>query len=159
MFESNRKIDLLKLREGNTFSLLKKEWTIKEIAEYDWRMDNTSVEYTITSSDTTAYLEIEFHKGKHEAIYSEKVNIEEAFLIDAINTEEIIFEGKRFELDETYQGDYKNLTTFSNRESLECYIFYAKDDEQITIEKWSDGSYEAFVGKEINPKKIKNIKQ
>ncbi len=150
--------NLDKLKVGNTFSLFKTTWEILEIGQYDWRMDNSSIEYTIKSSGKEAFLEVEFHKGKYEVTYSESIFIEEAFLVDAIQTKQILFDNKLFELDETYNGDYKNLTTHSSRESLDCYLFYAEDEELLTIEKWNDGSYEAFLGKELKAKKIKNIK-
>lgn len=159
MFGNKKEFNLQKLRVGFSFDLFKKRWEITEIGQYDWRMDNTSIEYTIKTSNKTAYLEVELYKGKYEVIYSEEITIEESFLIDAINSSELIFNGKLYELDETYEGDYKNLTTYDSREDLECFIFYADDDEQITIERWQDGSYEAFIGEEIKSKKIKNIKE
>ena len=160
MFWNNSKeYHLDKLKVGFTFDLYNTNWKIKEIGQYDWRMDNSSIEYAIKSSVKEAFLEVEFNKGKYEVTYSEAISISETFLIDAVQTKQLIFNNKLYELDETYKGDYKNLTTHSSRENLECFLFYAEDDELLTIEKWGDGSYEVFLGEEIKAKKIKNIKE
>ena len=95
MFGNNSKeYDLTKLKVGFTFSLDKIIWKITEVAQYDWRMDNTSVEYTIVTADQKAYLEVEFHKGKYEVTYSEAIDINEAFLIDAIASNQILHDNK-----------------------------------------------------------------
>ncbi|XRE43049.1 hypothetical protein ACIVBQ_001253 [Tenacibaculum discolor] len=158
-WKSSKNYPLDKLKVGYTFTLYGTSWKIIEVAQYDWRMDNSSVEYTITSSNKEAFLEVELYKGDYEVTYSEGVFVEEAYLIDAIRNKDIIFQNKMYVLDEVYTGDYKNLTTHSSRENLECFLFYAEDEEQLTIEKWEDGSYEVFLGEEIKAKKIKNIKE
>ena len=156
---SSKEYDLTKLKVGYTFSLYKEEWKIIEIGEYDWRMDNTSVEYTIISNNKKAYLEVEFHKGKYEVTFSEAITISDAILEDGIQTHQIINDNTLFEFDEKFSGDYKNLTTNTNRENLDCYVFYAENDALLIVEKWGDGSYEAFLGEEIKAKKVKNIKE
>jgi hypothetical protein len=148
---------LHKLKLDYTLTLFKTDWKIIEIGEYDWDMDNSSIEYTLQSAHKKAYLEVEFIKGNYEIIYSEEATIDEAFLTDAIREGVIYFEGKEYELEETYTGQYKNPNTFTRRETLESFLFYYKDDI-LTIEKWDDGTYEAFLGEEIKAKKIKNIK-
>lgn len=158
-WKSSKNYPLDKLKVGYTFTLYGTSWEIIEVAQYDWRMDNSSVEYTITSSNKEAFLEVELYKGDYEVTYSEGVFVEEVYLIDAIRNKDIIFQNKMYVLDEVYTGDYKNLTTHSSRENLECFLFYAEDEEQLTIEKWEDGSYEVFLGEEIKAKKIKNIKE
>ena len=157
MFKERKEYPLNKLKVGTTFQLFKTNWIIKEIGEYDWRMDNSSVEYTIQSEGKKAFLEVEYAKGEYEIIFSEEAIIEEAFLEHAIRDKEIYFEDGLYELEETYTGTYKNITTLSDSESLESNMFYHKKSI-LTIEKWSDNSFEAFVGIEVNPKKIKNIK-
>ncbi|SFZ85085.1 DUF4178 domain-containing protein [Tenacibaculum maritimum] len=158
-WNSSKEYDLDKLKVGHTFTLYKKKWEIKEIGRYDWRMDNSSVEYKIVSGHQEAFLEVEFYKGVYEVTYSEAVSIEDTRLIEAICTEEIVYENKLFQLDEKYSGDYKNLTTSSPRENLECFLFYTGEEELLTIERWSDGTYEAFLGEELKAKKIKDIKE
>ncbi|MGB1041884.1 MAG: DUF4178 domain-containing protein [Tenacibaculum sp.] len=158
-FSTSKNYDLDKLKEGFSFELFKTNWKITEVAQYDWRMDNSSKEYTIVAHDKTAFLEVEYTKGNYEITYSEAIEISEAFLIDALQSKQLIFENKLYELEESYSGDYKNLTTHSSRENLESFLFYAEDDAVLTIEKWSDGSYEAFLGEELKAKKIKNIKE
>ena len=151
--------DLTKLKIGYTFRLDRVTWKITEVAQYDWTMDNTSIEYTIITGTQKAYLEVEFTKGKYEITYSEAVIISDAFLIDAITSKQIIHNNTLFEFDQKYSGDYKNLTTHSTRENLECFLFYAENEDVLTIEKWADGSYEAFLGEDIKAKKIKKIKE
>ncbi len=158
-WKSSKEYDLDKLKVGFKFDLYNTNWKIVEVGQYDWRMDNSSIEYTIKSSGKEAFLEVEFEKGKYEVTYSEVVFIDEAFLIDAIASKQILHNNKLYELDETYKGDYKNLTTHSSRENLECFLFYADDEELLTIEKWQDGSLEVFLGEELKAKKIKNIKE
>lgn len=158
-WNSSKEYDLDKLKVGFTFNLYNTNWKIVEVGQYDWRMDNSSIEYTIKSSNKQAFLEVEFGKGKYEVTYSETIFIDEAFLIDAITSKQILHNNKLYELEETYKGDYKNLTTHSSRENLECFLFYAKDEELLTIEKWQDGSLEVFLGEELKAKKIKNIKE
>ncbi|RSC95143.1 DUF4178 domain-containing protein [Tenacibaculum singaporense] len=158
-WKTSKNYHLDKLKVGYTFTLYGTSWKITEVAQYDWRMDNFSVEYTIISSSKEAFLEVELYKGNYEVTYSEVISIEEAYLIDALQTKELFFNNKLYVLDEVYTGDYKNLTTYSSRENLECFLFYAKDEEMLTVEKWEDGSYEVFLGEEIKAKKIKNIKE
>jgi len=148
---------LHKLKLDYTLTLFKTDWKIVEVGEYNWDMDNSSIEYTLQSSDKKAYLEVEYIKGDYEVIYSKDIAIDEAFLIDAITEGTIYFEDKEYQLEETYTGQYKNPNTFTRRETLESFMFYHKDNI-LTIEKWDDGTYEAFLGKEIKVKKIKNIK-
>ncbi|MGB1043302.1 MAG: DUF4178 domain-containing protein [Tenacibaculum sp.] len=158
-WNSSKEYDLDKLKVGFTFNLYNTNWKIVEVGQYDWRMDNSSIEYTIKSSNKQAFLEVEFVKGKYEVTYSETIFIDEAFLIDAITSKQILHNNKLYELEETYKGDYKNLTTHSSRENLECFLFYAEDEELLTIEKWQDGSLAVFLGEELKAKKIKNIKE
>lgn len=159
MFGNNNKENypLHKLKLDYTLTLFKADWKIVEVGEYNWDMDNSSIEYTIQSSSKKAYLEIEYIKGDYEIIYSEDISIDEAFLVDAINEGSIYFEDKEYLLEETYTGQYKNPNTFTRRETLESFMFYCKD-AILTIEKWDDGTYEVFIGEEIKAKKIKNIK-
>ena len=160
MFGNNAKIiDLTKLKVGYTFSLDRITWKIIEVAQYYWTMDNTTIEYTITTGDKKAYLEVEYTKGQYEITYSESILINDAFLIDALQSNQIMHNNNLFEFDKKYSGDYKNLTTHSNRENLESFLFYAKNDDLLTIEKWADGSYEVFLGEDIKAKKIKKIKE
>jgi len=157
--DSSKDYDLTNLKVGYTFKLYKKDWEIIEVGQYDWRMANKSTEYTIVANGIKAYLEVELNKGKYEVTYSEAITIDETFLIDAIHSKQIIHDDVLFEFDEKFSGDYKNLTTLTNRENLECFLFYAEDDTLLTIEKWGDGSYEVFLGEEMKAKKIKNIKK
>lgn len=159
MFGNNKeeKYPLHKLKLDYTFSLFKTDWKIIEISEYDWNMDNSSIEYTIQSSSKKAYLEVEYIKGKYELIYSEEISIEPTFLIEAIKDKSIYFEDHLYALEEKYSGTYKNPNVFTKREALEAYLFYYKD-AILTIEHWDDGTYEAFLGEEIKAKKIKNVK-
>ncbi len=159
MFGNNDKEEypLNKLKLDYTFNLFKNEWKIVEVGEYDWNLDSTSIEYTIQSSEKTAYLEVELIKGKYEVIYSEDADIAPSFLIEAIKDGSIYFDDNPYVLEETYSGTYKNPNTFTRRETLDSHLFYCKDSI-LTIEKWDDGTYEAFLGEEIKAKKIKNIK-
>lgn len=158
MFGKKEPIKLDKLKIGATFNLFKARWTIIAVGEYDWRGDGRSIEYTISSNTTEkAYLEVEFTKGEYEVYFSENIIIENSILLNAINSESIIYQANTFNLDETYKGSYKNLTNHSNWEHLESFIFYSKDNTMLTIEKWEDNILEAFYGKEVTAKKIKNI--
>lgn len=157
MFGNSKEYALNKLKEGNTFDLFNTNWKITEIGEYHWNLDNSSIEYTIESLNKKRYLEVELIKDKYEVIYSEEVIIDNAIIIEALINEEINYDNARYKLEEQYSGDYKNLTTASKREHLESYLFY-NDDSILTIEKWNDDTYEVFIGEEIKPKKIKNIK-
>lgn len=76
---------------------------------------------------------------------------------EAINTEETIFSGNQFLLEEQYKGAYKNLTTRTSWENLKSYMFYNKNEGILTIEDWGGDKYEAFYGEEIKAKNIKNI--
>lgn len=156
-FNNKEEFRLDKLKLDYTLDLFSRNWQIIEVGEYSWDMDNSSIEYTIQSHDEIAYLEVEFLKGEYEIIYSESIHVERDFLIEAIKDGSIFFKEKLYELEETYSGSYKNPNTFTKRESLSSYMFYCKDSI-LTIEKWDDESYEAFLGEEIKSKKIKNIK-
>lgn len=157
MFSRKGENKLDKLGQGCTFTYDEQLWLITEVAEYDWRSDGKSMEYTIISKDKqTAYLEVEFTEGDYEIHFSKEVFIDEGILEDALENEIIEFKGKEFELDEDYQGSYKNITTQTAWEQLESYLFYKKN-KILTIEKWDDGSYESFYGFELKKKAITNI--
>ncbi|MBL7558791.1 DUF4178 domain-containing protein [Olleya sp. YSTF-M6] len=156
MFENKSKYPLNKLKVGFTFKLFKQKWTITEIAEYSWNTGNMSVEYTIENTDKKAFLEVEFYKGKFEVIYSEALTLNNINLDLIIEDGYLIFENKKYNLEETFSGSYRNMTTFTSTENLISYQFYLKDN-CISVEKWDDGSIESFIGEEIKPKKITNI--
>jgi len=156
MFGNTEEYQLNKLRVGYSFKYNSQIWKIIEVGEYSWKTGEISTEYTIESNGNKAFLEVEFYKGDYELYFSERIEINEIFLLNAIEEETIMFKGKLFELDETYQGSYKSLTTASSRERLTSYVFYNKS-EMVTIEKWGDETYEVFYGEEVKKKKIKNI--
>ncbi len=157
MFGGREENELDKLAQGCTFTYDEQLWLITEVAEYDWRSDGKSVEYTIISKDKqTAYLEVEFAEGDYEIYFSKEVIIDEEILEDALENEIIEFKGKEFELEEDYRGSYRNITTQTTSEQLESYLFYKKN-KILTIEKWGDGSYESFYGFELKKKSITNI--
>lgn len=156
MFGNTEEYQLNKLRVGYSFKYNSQIWKIIEVGEYSWKTGEISTEYIIESNGNKAFLEVEFYKGDYELYFSEQIEINEIFLLNAIEEETIMFKGKLFELDETYNGSYKSLTTTSSRERLTSYVFYNKS-EMITIEKWGDETYEVFYGEEVKKKKIKNI--
>ena len=156
MFGNKKKYQLNKLQVGYTFKYNSQIWKIIEIGEYHWKTGEISTEYIIECNGNKAFLEVEFYKGDYELYFSEQIDINETFLLDAIENETIMYKGHEFELDETYQGSYKSITAKSSRERLTSYVFYYKS-EMVTIEKWGDDSYEVFYGEEIKKKKIKNI--
>lgn len=156
MFGNTNKHQLNKLQIGYSFTYNKQTWLIKEVGEYHWKTGEISTEYTIENNDKKAFLEVEFYKGDYELYFSERITIQDVFLKDAIQNNIIMYNGKEFELDETYQGSYKSITARSSRERLTSYVFYHDDIEMLTIEKWEDG-LEAFHGNEVKKKKIKNI--
>ncbi|AXO79444.1 DUF4178 domain-containing protein [Olleya aquimaris] len=156
MFENKSQYPLNKLKVGFTFKLFKQKWTITEIAEYSWNTGNMSVEYTIENPDKKAFLEVEFYRGKFEVIYSEALTLNNINLDLIIEDGYLIFENKKYNLEETFSGSYRNMTTFTSTENLTSYQFYLKDN-CISVEKWDDGSIESFIGEEIKPKKITNI--
>lgn len=159
MFGKREEYKLDKLREGFTFKLKSKVWKIIEIGEYDWSGDGRSIEYKIeTENSEKGFLEVEFLKGEYEVYFSEAILLENNILKDAINTEEVVFSGYQFMLEEQYKGVYKNLTKRTGWENLSSYMFYNEKDSILTIEDWGDDKYEAFYGEEIKPKNIKNIK-
>lgn len=158
MFGSSKKHQLNKLQVGFSFIYKKQTWVIKEVGEYYWKSGEISTEYTIENNGDEAYLEVEFYNGDYDVYFSESVSIHNTVLKDAIQNKSIIFNGKAFELDEVYKGSYKNKTTRSSRERLTSYVYYYDDEEMITIEQWDDDDLEVFYGREIKPKKIKNIK-
>lgn len=157
MFGNTEEYQLNKLRVGFSFTYKSQTWKILEVGEYNWKTGEISTEYTIESNGNKAFLEVEFYKGDYDVYFSERIEIHQTFLLDAIEEEKIMFKGKLFELDETYQGSYKSLTTTGSRERLTSYVFYNKN-EMVTIEKWGDDTYEVFYGEETKKKKIKNIK-
>ena len=156
MFENKSQYPLNKLKVGFTFKLFKQKWTITEIAEYSWNTGNMSVEYTIENTDKKAFLEVEFYRGKFEVIYSEALTLNNINLDLIIEDGYLIFENKKYNLEETFSGSYRNMTTFTSTENLTSYQFYLKDN-CISVEKWDDCSIESFIGEEIKPKKITNI--
>ena len=157
MFGNKKEYHLNKLEVGTVFTYSQQTWLIKEIGEYHWKSGEISTEYHIESKGEVAFLEVEFYKGEYEVCFSKKINIQEVFLLDAIENKTIMYNAKEFELDETYTGSYKSITTRSSRERLTSYVFY-NGEEILTIEKWEDASLEVFYGREVKSKKIKNIK-
>lgn len=158
MFGKREDYKLDKLREGFSFKLKKQIWKIVEIGEYDWGGDGRSIEYHIENENNDkAFLEVEYLKGDYEVYFSQAISIESYILKDAINTEETVFSGDQFVLEEQYKGAYKNLTNRTSWENLKSYMFYNKNEDILTVEDWGDDKYEAFYGEEIKVKNIKNI--
>ena len=137
MFGNTEEHQLDKLRVGFTFNYNGKLWKIIEVGEYYWNTGELSKEYTIVNNENVAFLEVEKYKGEFELYFSEQIEINEVFLIDAINNKGVMYLGKEFELEETYEGSYKSLTKISSRERLTSYLFYHKS-KMVTIEKWDE---------------------
>lgn len=157
MFGKSTTEPLERLRVGCKFEVYGTDWEIVAIGEYDWKMDGSSVEYTLSSKGKEAYLEVEIYKGAYEVYFSKAISMDQGDIEEGLEREELYFNGKTYELDEVYEGDFRNLTARLARENLKCFQFY-KGDEFVTVELWSDGSFETFLGEEIKAKKIKNLR-
>jgi len=158
MFGKEEAYQLNKLRVGFTFKHKKITWEVIEVAEYSWRGEGMSTEYKVKDLlNNIAFFEVEFYHGDYELYFSKEIHLILEEMTQAIESGFIEVQGVSYELEEQYKGTYKNLTVRSSRESLESFLFY-KGSNMITIEKWSDGSYESFAGYEFKKKQIKNIK-
>ena len=159
MFGKKENFRLDKLREGFTLKLKNTVYKIIEIGEYDWNGDGRSIEYIIKSKDNNeqAFLEVEFFKGDFEIYFSKAVFVDIEILKDALKTQEIVFQGHQFFLEEHYKGAYKNLTNRASWKSLSSYMFFNNKRKNLTIEHWEDNTYEVFYGEKIKTKNIKNI--
>ena len=157
MFGNNNAFKLDKLKEGYTFDLNMKAWQIIGLAEYDWKADGNSVEYTLKSKNDTAFLEVEYYKGNYELCFSKAIHLENEVLEIALEDKALVYNGRSYALEETYEGAYKNHTKGGSWEDLTAYVFYNKKT-MITIEDWGAKSYEVFFGEALKTKALKHIK-
>jgi hypothetical protein len=156
MFWNKKNPDLNKLALGTGLKTQKEKWTVTEISNYDWGVDGRSVEYLLTSgSGKEAYLEVERFEGENEIYFSEVVSIERNILEQAIKDAGIIFKDINFELDEHYNGSFKNETLMTSWRPIESYLFYDLNDIMISIEVIEKTKFQAYYGKELNKNDIK----
>jgi hypothetical protein len=147
-----------KLRVGFTFDHGDALWKITEVGEYSWLSSGRVVQYTVKSKDgAEAFVEHEIYKEKDLMSFSKKEELSAEAIETAIQEEYIEFDGKEYDLDETLRGSFENLTTASFRNDLTCYYFMNGDDF-VSIDKWSDGNFEVFVGYEFDKDRISNIR-
>jgi hypothetical protein len=156
MFWNKKNPDLNKLTLGTSLKTQKDTWTVTEISNYDWGVDGRSVEYLLKSNNgREAYLEVERFEGENEIYFSEVVSIERSLLEQAIENADIIFKDTNFELDEHYNGSFKNETLMTSWKPVESFLFYDLNDMMITIEVIENAKFQAFYGKEITENDIK----
>lgn len=156
MFWNKKNPDLNKLSIGTNLKIKKEKWTVSELSNYDWNVDGKSVEYLLRSSDgREAFLEVERFEGDNEIYFSEAVFIEDHVLKTAIKENKVLYAGNNFELDEHYNGAFKNETLMTSWRPVESYLFYDFDDMMITIEVIERTKFQAYYGQEINEKDIK----
>jgi hypothetical protein len=156
MFWNKKNPDLNKLALGTGLETQKEKWTVTEISNYDWGVDGRSVEYLLTSGGgREAYLEVERFEGENEIYFSEAVSIKRNILEEAIKNTNLIYKDTNFELDEHYNGSFKNETLMTSWRPLESYLFYDFNDMIITIEVIEKTKFQAYYGKEITENDIK----
>lgn len=156
MFWNKKNPDLHQLKVGTSLKTQKEQWTVIELTNYDWNVDGKSVEYLLRSGNgREAFLEVERFEGADEIYFSVAVALQEDILKEAIATENITFENHNFELDESYNGAFKNETLMTSWRPVESYLFYDHDDMMITIEVIEKTKYQAYYGEEITEKDLK----
>lgn len=156
MFWNKKNPDLNKLTVGTTLKFQKEKWEVMEISNYDWNVDGKSVEYLLRSEDgREAFLEVERFEGENEIYFSEAVSIEDRLLKTALEDESMLYEGTNFELDEHYNGAFKNETLMTSWRPVESYLFYDFNDMMITIEVIEKTKFQAYYGQEITENDLK----
>lgn len=159
MFGKKDDIHLNNFRVGTTFKYNSTSWEVIEISDYDWGVDGKSIEYKIRSKNNSeAYLEVERYQGEYEIFYSESIHLSSDVISDGVSSKFIIYDGKEFELEETYQGSCKNQTLGGSWEKSQVYMFYAHDKTILTVERRNNTDLMAYYGSEIKEKTLKNIK-
>lgn len=156
MFWNKSNPDLNQLPLETSLKINKEKWKVAEISTYDWSVDGKSIEYLLRSGDgREVFLEVERVDGENEIYFSEKISISRETLEQAIREEEISYEGVNFELEERYNGAFKNETLMTSWRAVGSFLFYDFNEMILTIEVVENSKFQAYYGKQLHESDIK----
>jgi hypothetical protein len=153
------------LKAGCIFDYDMQTWEVVSLATVYFEDGRTSLEWEISSGGKSRWL-------SYEENDEEYITVTKKFPLGAIDgdvrshimeyedpPEGIVYNGKTFWLEESGPGEY--LCDGEDENDKEPFIFWEFVDEQeeelLTIEQWSETSFEAAVGKYIETSQISNI--
>jgi hypothetical protein len=151
------------LGKGYIFEYKTENWTVNAVFEYDWGGNYFTREFTIQNGEIIKYLHLEDDGGLTVTL-SDKIKIRKLgeevtdFIYEKQKPpKKIIFEGIKYFLDEKAPGFTKEIDQETWAE-LVSYDYIDEDEENVlSIEQYSDESFEASVGQFITESSIYNI--
>ncbi len=144
-----------------------KTWEVTACHYYDWGAGDVTYEWQLKSSDETIYLEREPDDEDYWSV-SRKIPIQQmaSHLADHIAEngdppEQIEFDGKTYDLDETAGGHYyQNQSRNEYAEGRELLKWEYADDSGklfVSIEQWGETEFEAAYGEQVEEYQFTNI--
>lgn len=154
---------LLNLKVGTKLGFQGKNWTVKEVYQYNWDGEST-IEFKIKSKEEEAYLEIEEDDDFYTINFSVDISAEDIdpmITIDDLEAEEVLAElfysATNYFLEEIDEGEFVDLSGLDTPMGFTNYA-YLYDDQFVNIVVWDDDSLEFSAGYEIKLDEITNIK-
>lgn len=139
-----------------------KTWQVVSTNRYDWGDEDITQEWQLESYDEILYLELEPDDEDYWSLSRKRPFKElDRGVRDAITKsdeppDEILFEGKKFFLDETGGA----LFYKENDPEREMFKWDYTDDSgkySLTIEQWGETDYELSLGREVEEYQFSNI--
>ena len=160
-------IQITDLDFGYIFDYDSNSWEVQAVYEYDWGDGFSTKEFKISNGSTTQYLSVE-DDDELDLSLSKKVNIHsiDPTIVDHIKRFEsapktINYQNNTYYLEEESPGYFKELSpkNASNNDWQELITWDYSDGKGhcITIEQWSETSFDASIGHQIKPFEITSI--
>ncbi len=154
---------LSKLKVGYLLDYDMKTWEVAAHNRYDWGEDDFSDEWELRSGDESKFLERE-EDDEVEWTLTRKIPIEElgSGIGDYIKEHddppgELNYQGKQFHLEGSSGGRFHKGGKDAYDEFLSWEYVEETDEYVLTIEQWSETSFEATHGKYVEEYQFTNI--
>ena len=155
------------LKKGFFIDYFMKSWEITDEFEYDWGNNFSSKEFRLDAGDERMYMSVEDDDELKISI-SKKVPMTQvnpdlkAFIIEMDEPmKSFEYKGKKFYLSEESQGHYRNVEDGDGDDSWSAFVMWdfldEKEEEFISISRWTEQNIEAFEGSYVGDYEFSNI--
>ncbi len=157
------KYTLSNLKVGYLVDFDLKTWKVTSSSYYDWGSGDITYEWQLKSFDETIYLEKE---SDDEDVWSVSKKIPfskighkiKAHIIENDDPpEQIVFEGKTFNLEETGGGHFYKDKNTPGQKLLKWDYIDDSGQNFLTIEQWGESDFEASTGIPVEEYQFTNI--
>lgn len=153
------------LGTGFVFDYDLEQWVVKASYEYDWGGGFISREFLIDNGSEQRYLSVD-EEDELELTLSQKMKLSKIgrdlpnlIAKDGHPPSSLAYEGRQYVLEEESPGYFRDLGREEEgwTEFLSWEYWDEEEEHVLTIEQWEERSFEAAIGKAVEPFEITNI--